>query len=165
MNPKGYRYGPYRVWGDLRRSRYFGIEGQPDITGPVHDLGVEANADVLGRSLKGRAAVRALGEAGHARRLAYPERLPLELRARLLPEERLEALLLSADEDAVSRLIRDESAEIAEGRRRGFMTEVARRAHPGSFDPASDIENIDLSTCNLLRLSARIGGTVPHSAA
>ena len=23
MNPRGYRYGPYRVWGDLTRSRYF----------------------------------------------------------------------------------------------------------------------------------------------
>jgi hypothetical protein len=23
MNPRGFRYGPYRVWGDLRRSRYF----------------------------------------------------------------------------------------------------------------------------------------------
>ena len=29
-NEAGFRYGPYRVWGDLRRSRYFGVEGQVD---------------------------------------------------------------------------------------------------------------------------------------
>ncbi len=29
MNQKGFRYGPYRVWGDLARSRYFSIDGQP----------------------------------------------------------------------------------------------------------------------------------------
>ena len=27
-NPDGFRYGRYRVWGDLRKSRYFGIESQ-----------------------------------------------------------------------------------------------------------------------------------------
>jgi hypothetical protein len=32
MNPRGFRYGPYRVWGDLQRSRYFQIDSQPDIS-------------------------------------------------------------------------------------------------------------------------------------
>jgi 5-methylcytosine-specific restriction protein A len=32
MNPRGFRYGPYRVWGDLRRSQYFSVDGQPDIS-------------------------------------------------------------------------------------------------------------------------------------
>jgi 5-methylcytosine-specific restriction protein A len=59
--------------------------------------------------------------------LAYAERLPLEPRARLLPEERLEALLLAGDEEAVTRLVRDEPAGIAEERRRYLMTEVVRR--------------------------------------
>jgi hypothetical protein len=31
LNPRGFRYGPYRVWGDLQRSRYFRVDGQPDI--------------------------------------------------------------------------------------------------------------------------------------
>ena len=125
-NPRGFHYGPYRVWGDLRRSRYFGVEPQPDITALIREL-VEANAEVLGRSFQGNAAVRALSEAGHLRLLAYAEALPLEPRARLLPEERLEALLLAGDEEAVTRLLRDEPAGIAEKRRRYLMTEVVRR--------------------------------------
>jgi hypothetical protein len=32
MNPRGFRYGPYRVWGDLQRSRYFRVEAQPDVS-------------------------------------------------------------------------------------------------------------------------------------
>jgi 5-methylcytosine-specific restriction enzyme A len=50
---------------------------------------------VLGRSFQGKAAIRVLGESDHMRLLAYAEALPLEPRARLLPEERLEALLLA----------------------------------------------------------------------
>ena len=102
MNPRGFRYGPYRVWGDLQRSRYFQIDTQPDISLLIRNLSVPAKADVLGRSFQGKAAVRALSEADHLRLLAYAESLPLEPRARLLPEEKLEALLLAGDEDAVA---------------------------------------------------------------
>src|SRR5262249_21885785 len=59
--------------------------------------------------------------------LRYAEQLPLEPRARLLPEERLEALLLAGDENAVAGLLRDEPAGIADERRRYLMTEIIRR--------------------------------------
>ena len=35
-----YRYGPYRIWGDLRRSRYFAVDGQPDVTSLIRSLHV-----------------------------------------------------------------------------------------------------------------------------
>jgi hypothetical protein len=127
MNPHGFRYGLYRVWGDLRRSRYFQTIGQPDISRLVRELGVAANAVVLGRAFQGYAAVRPIENAQHLRLLAYAEAIPLEPRARLLPEERLEALLLAGDEEAVSQFLKDEPAGIAESRRRYLMSEVARR--------------------------------------
>lgn len=127
MNPRGFRYGGYRVWGDLERSRYFSVHDQPDISTLIRSLSIEAKADVLGRSFQGKAAIRALDEAAHLRLLAYAENLPLERRARLLPEERLEALLLAGDNEAVARLLQDEPAGIAEERRRYLMTEVVRR--------------------------------------
>jgi len=127
MNPHGFRYGPYRVWGDLRRSRYFGVDHQPDISSLIRSLDLTAKGDVLGRAFQGNAAVRALGNADHSRLLAYAEALPLEPRARLLPEERLEALLLAGDEEAVARFLHDEPAGIADERRRYLMTEVVRR--------------------------------------
>src|SRR5262249_26511112 len=87
---------------------------------------MRAGADVLGRSFQGKAAVRALDEAGHRRLLAYAASLPLEPRARLLPEERLEALLLAGDENAVARLLHQEPAGLAEERRR-YLVEVVHR--------------------------------------
>jgi 5-methylcytosine-specific restriction protein A len=127
MNPRGFRYGPYRVWGDLQRSRYFSVEQQPDISTLIRNLDVQAIADVLGRSFQGNAAVRPLSQIAHARLLAYASALPLEQRARLLPEEKLEALLLAGDESAVERLLLDEPAGMAEERRQYLVAEVVRR--------------------------------------
>ena len=45
----------------------------------------------------------------------------------MLPEERLEALLLAGDEYAVARLIRNEPAGLAEERRQYLIAEAARR--------------------------------------
>jgi 5-methylcytosine-specific restriction protein A len=127
INPRGFRYGPYRVWGDLQRSRYFSVDGQPDISTIIRSLAVEARADVIGRSFQGKAAVRALNELDHLRLVAYAYALPLEPRARLVPEERLEALLLAGDEDAVASLLQEEPIGLAEERRHYLMTEVVRR--------------------------------------
>jgi hypothetical protein len=85
MNPPGYRYGPYRVWGDLRRSRYFAVDGQPDVSIFIRGLSVRASAEVLGRAFQGKAAVRSLSQGDHALLRAYAKALPSEPRARLLP--------------------------------------------------------------------------------
>ena len=78
-----------------------------------------------GRS-KGRAAVRRLGEADHARLAGYARHLAPEPRARLLPEERLEALLVSGDQDAVAQLLRDEPSGLADERRRYLLSQVTQ---------------------------------------
>ncbi len=127
MNPRGFRYGPYRVWGDLQRSRYFSVDQQPDISTFIRSFAVQANADVLGRSFQGNAAVRPLGDGDHIRLLEYASRLPIEPRARLVSEEKLEALLLAGDESAVAMLLQDEPVGLAEERREYLITEVARR--------------------------------------
>lgn len=127
LNPKEYRYGRYRVWGDLGKSRYFRLEGQPDITGLIRELSVRAGGDVLGRAFQGRAAVRHLSTIDHQHLRAYAARLPPEPRARLVPEERLEALLLAGDEEAVGRLLRDEPSGLAEKRRKYLMTRAVTR--------------------------------------
>src|SRR4051794_12625700 len=38
LTPPSFRYGRYRVWGDLRRSRYFQVEGQTDIEPVIRSL-------------------------------------------------------------------------------------------------------------------------------
>src|SRR5262245_6008218 len=37
-NPPGYRYGTYRIWGDLEASRYFDIDRGPSVEALVRGL-------------------------------------------------------------------------------------------------------------------------------
>ena len=45
LNHDRFKYGPYRLWGDLGRSRYFSVEGQPDITALGRGLSNSAASD------------------------------------------------------------------------------------------------------------------------
>ena len=178
MNPTGFRYGRYRVWGDLERSRYFATDDQPDVTTLVRGLSVKAGGDVLGRAFQGRAAVRALDEQDHRILADYASRLPLEPRARLVPEERLEALLLSGDEAAVDQLLREEPSGLAEERRayllsrarkprdRGLVEEI-REIYDGccqicSWSPRS-IFGVDLCEAHHVRWLSRGGDDSLHN--
>ena len=104
-NSPGYRYGAYRLGGDLELSRYFRTDGQPDISELIRRLSVKASAPVIGRSFQGHAAVRQLTPADHQVLVEYAGYLPLEPRARLLPEEELEARILHGNPESVSNLI------------------------------------------------------------
>ena len=126
-NPGEYRYGTYRLWGDLERSRYFRTAGQPDISELIRRLSVKAGASVLGRSFQGHAAVRRLTPADHLVLVEYARHLPPEPRARLLPEEELEARILLGDPEGVSRLITAEAPGIADERRRYLFDQAPRR--------------------------------------
>ncbi len=128
-NPSGYRYGSYRLWGDLKCSRYFRTDGQPDISEFIRQSSVRATSPVLGRSFQGHSAVRRLTQADHQVLVEYARHLPLEPRARLLPEEELEARILLGDPDSVSNLIVAETPGIAAERRR-YLYEQAPRRNP-----------------------------------
>ncbi|PSQ71527.1 MAG: hypothetical protein BRD31_02605, partial [Bacteroidetes bacterium QH_2_64_26] len=52
---------------------------------------------------------------------------PLEPRARILPEEKLEAALIMDDRSAVEELVRDESLGVAEERKQYLYKEALRR--------------------------------------
>ncbi len=108
LNRPGFRYGRYRVWGDLHRSRYFESEQAPGIEQVIRALSCKADAAILSQSFQGLAAVRRLTPQDHLILQAAAQGLPLEPRARLLPEERLEAALLLGDRQATQDLIREE---------------------------------------------------------
>lgn len=127
-NPPAYRYGPYRVWGDLERSRYFSVDEQPDITSLVRGLSVSARGDQLGRAFQGHAAVRRITVADDTVMRAYASTLRLEPRSRLMPEERLEATLQAADERSTTALLELEGKAISEERRRYLLSQAVRRS-------------------------------------
>ncbi len=125
---KAYRYGPYRLWGDLSRSRYFLAEGQAPIDQLIRKLSLQVRSDPIGRSFQGPAAVRQLNAADHALLAAAADMLPDEPRAKLIPEDRFEALALAGDADEVLRLLAAESPGMAAERRAYLYGPVVSRA-------------------------------------
>lgn len=115
-NSPNYRYGQYRVWGDVNHSRYFKVENQPSVEQIIRYLSCNTNARILGQSFQGLAAVKLLTLEDHHILLEAARELPLEPRARILPEEKLEAALLLGDREKVYDLIQNEPNGIAEER-------------------------------------------------
>lgn len=117
FNAPSFRYGKYRLWGDLQKSRYFQVEHQPNIEQVIRSLSLKTGAVYLGQSFQGNAAVRRITTPDHFVLTAVAKDLALEPRARILPEEKLEAIVLLGDAEAVEKLIRSEPSGIAEKRR------------------------------------------------
>ncbi len=116
INPPKFRYGRYRVWGDLVCSRYFSVNQQSNAEDIIRSLSIKTDAKILGRAFQGHAAVRRLSGQDNERLLLATRDLKSEPRARLLPEDRLEAELLLGDSQAVEKLIRRETAGITRKR-------------------------------------------------
>lgn len=127
INPPNFRYGRFRIWGDLDKSRYFQTGEQPSIEQIARNLSFQVNADILGQAFQGRAAVKRITHQDHMILSAAAKNLPLETRAQILPEERLESALLLGDEERVESLIRDEEPGIAEQRREYLYRQAPTR--------------------------------------
>lgn len=127
INPPGFRYGPYRVWGDLERSRYFKVDRQPSAEQVIRKLSVTTNAHYLGQSFQGHSAVKQLTSQDHLILSGIARDLPLEPRARILPEERLEAAVLLGDPRTVQALIEDEEPGVAKKRQAYLYQEAPSR--------------------------------------
>ena len=93
-NPPNYRYGRFRVWGDLARSRYFDIERSPNVDPIVRALSVRASGERLGQSFQGHAAVRSITEADHRILAEAAVYLRTVERVALYPEDEFEARLV-----------------------------------------------------------------------
>ncbi len=126
QNPTNFRYGRYRVWGDLRKSKYFKVEGQPSAEQVIRNLSCTTDASVLGHAFQGRAAVRNITLEDHRILIAATKDLPREPRVRILPEEKLEATLLLDDERAVKKLVDEQNVGIAE-QRREYLVQAPKR--------------------------------------
>lgn len=104
-NPKTFRYGSYRLWGSLEKSRYFRIDGQPSVEPLIRGLSCSPRADLLGQSFQGRSAVRELQAADHRLLRRFAQSLPLEPRAQLIPEQDLEEEIARGKPPDVRRFV------------------------------------------------------------
>lgn len=126
-NPPSFRYGQFRLWGDLRYSRYFKVDGQPSIEQVIRLLSCQTNARILSMSFQGYAAVKRITAEDHRILLAAAKELPLEPRARIIPEEKLEAALLLGDPSAVEKLVLDDQPGMAQKRREYLFRQAPTR--------------------------------------
>ena len=117
----------------------------------LRSLSIRAGGDVLGRAFQWFAAVRQPSMQDHLTLKAYARHLPIEPRARLVPEERLEALLLAGDDAAVERLLREERSGLADERRRYLMMEAGRRGR----ELVVQLRELDDGTCQICRWAPR----------
>lgn len=126
-NPPNFRYGRYRIWGDINYSRYFQVENQPNIENVIRRLSCKANARILGQSFQGMAAVKPLSQSDNDLLRMLTKELPLEPRASILSEDKLEVMLFLGDVEAVKNLVRDEKPGIAEERVNYFYIQAPTR--------------------------------------
>lgn len=127
LNPTNFRYGRYRLWGDLKKSRYFQVDNQLSVEQVIRQLSCRTEAEKLGHSFQGYSAVRKISLLDHQILFVAAKELVLEPRACLLPEEKLEAIILLGDEDAVKNLISKEDVGIAEARRNYLFQQTPKR--------------------------------------
>jgi hypothetical protein len=98
-NVPNYRYGAYRVWGDLELSRYFDIESSAatNVEPVIRQLSVATRSRYLGQSFQGHAAVRSLTPADHQVLATFATGLPILERVAFYPEDAFEARLIHGD--------------------------------------------------------------------
>lgn len=144
-NPPTFRYGGYRVWGDLEKSRYFRADQQQRVEPLIRSLSCGPKADVLGRSFQGRSAVRTLTDADHALLRTYTATLPLEPRARLLPEDDLEQALSTGSAEEVQRLLQHTPNGLARAR----MEYLYGKAPTRSRKLATDLHEMYCGRCQI----------------
>ena len=93
VNAPGFPYGPYRVWADVPRSRFFHVDSQVSTELVLRALSIRPTARILGQGFQGLAAVQTITGADHAMLAEASRGLALEPRSIEPAEEALEAAL------------------------------------------------------------------------
>lgn len=126
-NPPNYRYGAYRVWGDIEQTRYFDIDVSPGAEELIRHLQITTNAAILAQSFQGPRAVKPLTDADHRLLVEFARELSVLERARIYPEDEFEARLLLGPE-ALRSVVRETRAEYGVRSRYLFETVDVTRA-------------------------------------
>lgn len=119
-NPANYRYGRWRIWGDLHRSRYFDADLGPRTEPLIRALGIRASAARLGQAFQGNAAVRRLSPHAHQLLSEFARDLQVIETAAIYAEDEFEARLVH--EESVRRFVSFEP-EATRNRRLKYLYE------------------------------------------
>jgi len=106
FNKPDFKYGLYRVWGDLNTSRYFDVETQSSIETVLRSFNINAKAKHFGQSFQGYASVRKVEIAEHQMLAKISEKLSLEKRAVIVPDDRIENVMTTGDSGMVKEFLK-----------------------------------------------------------
>lgn len=109
-NPRNYRYGIYRIWGDPDSSRYFDVDIGPSTEPLIRYMSIRARGSLLGQAFQGHAAVRVITPADQLLVASFARDLPVLERVGIYPEDEFEARLIQG-ESIRPRVVREERAE------------------------------------------------------
>jgi 5-methylcytosine-specific restriction endonuclease McrA len=131
INAPGYKYGPFRVWGDVAASEYYRIFSDP--TQDVFELlrilplasGSLASCD---RTTLPQAAQTMRGVKPAASELlrAFCAQLPIEARAKAVADEVKLERALASDRDVLDELLRDEHTGVSDAKRAELLGSYSR---------------------------------------
>src|SRR5690606_16795183 len=113
----------------------------------IRSFDIPTNAPALGASFEGLGAVKWITAHAHEELVRYSENLALEPRARLVPEEQLEALMFAGEKESIDGLIQAESPEVAQARKEYLSQERIRR----NRDHVEDLRKRYRGQCQVCR--------------
>lgn len=105
FNLSDFKYGLYRVWGDLNKSKYFNVEEQSTIEAIIRSFNINTQAIKLGQSFQGFASIRSLSSEEHKILVKISEKLPLERRAFIIPDDKIEQAVIDGNSNMVREFL------------------------------------------------------------
>lgn len=105
FNKADFKYGLYRVWGDLNASKYFDVNQQESIENVIRSFNLNAKAEKLGQSFQGFASIRQISASEHQILLRFSKEIPFEQRAKVVPDEKIENELNYGNSNLVRELL------------------------------------------------------------
>jgi 5-methylcytosine-specific restriction protein A len=132
INPPNYKYGPYRVWGDLKKSAYYRVTQSsgddifellqllPFESGTLEDKNRESIAQAC-------QTIRAIKPKASELLEAFSAHLEIETRAWTVADEKhLEKVIYSGSEEQLSLLLKNEHAGVSEHTKQEILTSYKR---------------------------------------
>lgn len=132
INPANYKYGPYRVWGDLKKSVYYRVtqSDKDDIFDLLRllpfDSGTLGNKDRVNIA-QACQTIRAIKPKASELLETFATHLEIETRATaVVDEKRLEKAIYSESEEQLSLLLKHEHTGVSEYTKQEILTSYKR---------------------------------------
>lgn len=149
FNPPSYKYGPFRVWGDIQRSQYFKVT--PDPTHDAFELArlLPLHSGTLkncSRSSIGQAVQTIRGLTPKASQLleAFSAQLPIEERALAVPDELKLEQALTREPSQLDLLLRETPVAYSAGK-----VDELKTSYPRNRRLVSELNGFYAGRCQL----------------